>query len=60
VAAVTYEVHKPDDRWALWRAGDGGADLVAYFARPEDVEFARGAFQARADEGREPDPEPAD
>lgn len=43
-----YEVHPSnDERWILYEVGDGGFDLVAWFADREDAEFAKRAFEER-------------
>lgn len=46
-----FEVH-PDDtgKWLLYHTGDGGFDLVAWFAAHEDAEFAKRAFEDREGE----------
>jgi hypothetical protein len=43
-----YEVH-PDNagKWILYQTGDGGFDLVAWFADKADAEFARECFERR-------------
>jgi len=47
-----YEVHPDNEgRWILYQTGDGGFDLVAWFADREDAEFAREAFAQRAARG---------
>jgi hypothetical protein len=38
--------------WILYRTGDGGFDLVAWFADKEDAEFAKDAFQNREDSSK--------
>ena len=44
-----YEVHPDNEgRWILYRVGDGGFDLIAWFVDREDAEFSRQAFENRA------------
>jgi hypothetical protein len=45
-----YEVH-PDGtgKWVLYVTGDGGFDVIAWFAERNDAEFARSAFEQRGD-----------
>lgn len=43
-----YEVHPNDSgQWVLYHTGDGGFDVIAWFAEREDAEFAREAFERR-------------
>lgn len=43
---------KPDDtgKWILYGVGDGGFDLVAWFADKDDAEFSCAAFESRENE----------
>ena len=47
--AIVYQVHPDNEgRWILYQVGDGGFDLVAWFADREDAGFAKHAFEKRA------------
>ena len=54
---VMFEVH-PDDKnlWILYETGDGGFDLIAWFADKDDAEFAMKEFAARTAERKQPAP----